>query len=132
MKTPGGILIVEDNKSDAMILEAICDKLAIVHDTVSDGYAAIDRITDGGYSLLILDVKMPVFTGIDVLKRVRRMQAFAGLPIIISSARNHQQDVEAALRNGANDYMVKPLDPAVVSQKISRLLGAMKQVRKEG
>lgn len=113
------ILIVEDNKSDAMILEAICDRLFIPHDTVSDGFAAIEKLTESNYSLMILDIQMPHISGIDLLKRVRRMQSTGDMPIIISSARNQSHDVELALRNGANDYMVKPIDPLIVTQKLS-------------
>ena len=100
------VLVVED---DAAIREGIADALAF------HGYSAVqaergdtglDKALHGGCDLVILDLVLPGADGLAVLREVRR--ARPTLPVIILTARGEERDRVAGLRQGADDYVVKP------------------------
>ena len=76
---------------------------------------------------MLLDVMMPGITGIDVLKRLRERFSESDLPVVMATARDASEDVVEALHLGANDYVTKPLDFAVVLARIETQLTLRRQ-----
>jgi CheY-like chemotaxis protein len=69
----------------------------------------------------LLDVMMPGMTGWDVVDRLRQDEATAGIPIVLLSARTHDEDRRRADEVGVEAYITKPFDPAELAATIRRL-----------
>jgi adenylate cyclase len=83
---------------------------------------ALDMLAAEDYDLVLLDIMMPVLSGIDVLKIVRQTKTVADLPIIMATAKDQGEDIVEALKLGANDYVTKPLDfPVVLARTETQL-----------
>lgn len=126
MKDTACILIAEDDETDVLLLERALREAAVVNPVhvVSDGQDAVDHLTalqsaaspgDRMPALLILDLKMPRMTGLDVLQWVRADPALRSVPVIVFSSSPHQDDIERALAGGANAFVVKS---AATSERI--------------
>jgi two-component system response regulator len=115
----GQILLVEDDLNDVFFMQQAMRKAGIVNpvQVATDGQKAIHYLEGtGAFSdrdkfplpcLVILDLKLPIVMGLDVLKWIR-MRPELGVPVIILSASSNEADIEAAYRLGANAYLVKP------------------------
>lgn len=120
MKAEFCILLAEDDTNDAFFLtrafrEAKIDSLVRV---TRDGQEALDYLAGlGGFAdrkefplpcLVILDLKMPRKTGLDVLAWLRKQPVLKSVPAIVFSSSDHRYDVERAYQWGANAFIVKP------------------------
>jgi two-component system response regulator len=122
--SPGEILLVEDNRSD---LEVILRMLrehnpgAMIH-AVRDGSEALDFLFCKGQfagrsgaslpRVVLLDLKLPLVDGLEVLQQMRADPRTRGIPVVVLSASTRERDVLDSYSLGANSYMVKPLDSA--------------------
>src|SRR5574337_428708 len=115
------ILIVEDDRD---LAEALCDILhgaGIAACTASDGEAAWRRIGDGDIGLVLSDVQMPALDGYGLLQRIRRREP--SLPVVMMTAHATIDRAVRAMREGADEYLVKPFDAArllEVTRKFAR------------
>lgn len=76
-----------------------------------DGLTGLELFRDGRHDLLLLDVMLPALDGIGLCRRVRESSV---VPILMMSARGDSPDVVSGLEAGADDYVVKPVDTAVL------------------
>src|SRR5256885_6252070 len=119
------ILVVDDSELNRQIaVERLAERGFVVAEA-GDGAEALREIEARRFDLVLLDVMMPGLDGLAVLRRIRELYTLAELPVIMATARGDRADVVEALRGGANDYVVKPLDFAVVAARIETQL-AMK------
>lgn len=114
------ILIVEDNEDD---LELTMDALAenmLIHDfdIVRDGADAIDYIFKKGKwkdretenpALILLDLKLPKVSGLEVLKAIRENEPTRLIPVVILTSSSEEQDIISGYKLGTNAYVVKPV-----------------------
>lgn len=108
MTTIASILAVDDETDFVETLSAILRKHEYSVDACFSGYEALQMLTIQRYDLILLDLTMPLISGIDTLKRVRKIDP--GLPIIILTADSRVGTVVEAMKLGAYDYFSKPLD----------------------
>lgn len=104
------ILVVDD---DPDLLRALRLRLRANNyevTTASDGYAAIASAQKERPSLIILDLGLPVGDGFVVLDRLQNSDALSGVPVIVLSARDPQNNEEKALKAGAAAFFQKPAD----------------------
>ncbi len=104
------ILIVDDNEDIVMMLE---DRLrASGYDTCSaaDGPQALERIEQDSPHLVLLDIDLPVLSGLEVLKRLARQKQLEELPVVVMTAHGSIQVAVEAMKEGAYDFLTKPLD----------------------
>lgn len=127
------ILIVDDNNSDQLIAESICDKNQYPSLIANDAYEAIELMHEEEVqiSMMIIDLQMPKMSGMELLKRIRQSQANASIPILIMSGRKQSTDIKTALNLGANDYIVKPVDTFILEEKVKKLMGNEDRAWKE-
>jgi phosphoserine phosphatase RsbU/P len=114
----GYLLVVDD---DSFNLDLICPRLerrGYRVDAAGDGNAALEKIREHSYDLILLDIVMPGLDGMQVLKEVRQHKSRAHLPIIMVTSRDAPHDIVEALREGANDYVTKPIDVEVVLARV--------------
>ncbi len=108
------ILLVEDDADDeALTLRALrrCP-VPLAVDVARDGPEAIARALGRGpdpYEMMLLDLKLPKLTGIDVLRRVRSEPSISLLPVVILTSSIEDDDVRACYAAGANSYVRKPI-----------------------
>ena len=86
--------------------------------TAAGGREALDRIADAPFDLVLLDVQMPGIGGLQVLKSIREQHPAHKLPIVMVTARVQSEDIVVALEAGANDYVTKPVDFAVMLARV--------------
>jgi CheY-like chemotaxis protein/tRNA A-37 threonylcarbamoyl transferase component Bud32 len=112
------VLVVDDNEMNREVLgrRLIARGYEVV--TAEDGYQALQILLTQRFDLMILDVMMPGLTGFEVLKEVRKTSSVSELPIIMATARDESEDIVEALSLGANDYVTKPLDFAVLLARV--------------
>lgn len=92
---------------------------------VDNGLAALDVIESSNLSLVVLDLSLPGLGGLDILKRLRTIEAREGsgrLPIIVLSGRDSEMDRIVGLDLGADDYLVKPFSPGELAARARSLL----------
>ena len=114
------ILVVEDDRDIAMLLED--DLTAEGHhvEVVRDGETASRRGRESGWDLIILDVMLPGRDGFDVCRDIRR--ALVRTPIIILTAKTHEAEKILGLDLGADDYVTKPFSPRELRSRIRAVL----------
>lgn len=114
------ILVVEDEPGAAAILAKGLREHAFAVDTAADGHSAVEAIGVNDYDLVILDVLLPGFNGLEVCRRVR--QEGATVPILMLTARGEPDQRVQGLDVGADDYLPKPYHFPELLARIRALL----------
>jgi two-component system, NtrC family, nitrogen regulation response regulator GlnG len=103
------VLIIDDEESMRFVLRKALEKEGYEVDVASTGEAALARAAERPYDLLLLDIRMPGVSGLDVLSEVRGRPA--PVPeVIILTAQNTMKNAVEAMKRGAYDYLTKPVD----------------------
>jgi class 3 adenylate cyclase len=123
------LLVVDDNELNRDMLSRRLGSRGFKVAVAEDGASALAMIERQDFDLVLLDVMMPGLSGIDVLKRLRERWPESDLPVVMATARDATEDVVEALRLGANDYVAKPLDFAVVLARVETQLSLRRQKR---
>ncbi|MES2855257.1 MAG: response regulator [Bdellovibrionota bacterium] len=115
------ILLVDDDQDIRDLGKALLSHTG--HEThVADGAInALQIMREHEIDLLITDINMPNFSGFDLMKMIR-IEGIHQLTICVLTARRDERDIQTAVRAGAHDYIVKPLDPNLFLKKINELL----------
>jgi phosphoserine phosphatase RsbU/P len=112
------ILVVDDAEASRGMLCRRLERYGYRAVGAESGAAALQAIAGGAFDLVLLDVMMPDLSGLEVLEIIRKSAGPADLPVIMATARQDSDYVIAALNLGANDYVTKPLDFAVVFARL--------------
>jgi two-component system response regulator len=124
------VLLVEDDDDHVFLVRRALDGLAgarVVLEVAADGEQALQRLTrprpapGAPPQLVLLDLKMPRMDGLEVLRRIRADEAAAGLPVVVVTSSERQEDREEALRLGATWFVCKPLDGRRFRAEIQQL-----------
>jgi response regulator RpfG family c-di-GMP phosphodiesterase len=118
--TPVRILVVDDEETIRLALGRFLRARGYEVHAVPSGQAALDAITPGAYALMLCDVRMPGLSGLDVVPQARALDA--DLAIVMLSAVNDAPTARNAMTQGAVDYLVKPVELAVLLQSVERAL----------
>lgn len=102
------VLLAEDNASLARATAAILKHGGFEVQVVNDGGEALDALREGDFDAAVLDIMMPVASGLDVLHTVRSQGN--PVPILLLTAKTQVEDKVEGLDDGANDYLTKPFD----------------------
>lgn len=115
------ILIVDDSPTERLYLTDILVKNGFTVCTAVNGDEAIERIRAERPQLILMDVVMPGTNGFQVTRAISRDPELAALPIIICSSKDQETDRIWGMRQGAKEYLVKPVDPARLLAAIAAL-----------
>ncbi|MET8705268.1 two-component system response regulator CseB [Streptomyces californicus] len=116
---PVSVLVVEDDATIRRAVQLALERYGYRVDVAADGLDGLEAFRAGAYDLLILDVMLPALDGIGLCTRIREESS---VPVLMMSARGDALDVVAGLEAGADDYVVKPVDTAVMVARIRALL----------
>jgi len=86
------------------------------------GRQALDYLQLGKYSLVILDVKMPLVDGFTVLEKIREANSMEQLPVIMLTAMGTEDDIVKGYELGANDYILEPFSEAQLMARVRSFL----------
>ena len=118
----GKALIVEDNKTNQMLLTMLLDDLNIESDIANDGLEAIEAVKNEVYDIILMDENMPSMNGIEATRIIRTFDNLKDLPIIAVTANALKGDKEKFLSIGMNDYISKPIDTDELTLILSKYL----------
>ena len=112
------ILLVEDNFINQQIARGLLEPLGATIEVAENGVQAVAAVRAGEYDLILMDMQMPEMDGLEATRQIRRLPQGAELPIIAMTANAMQGDRENCLQAGMNDYLAKPLDPAMLVRTV--------------
>ena len=114
------ILLVEDNRVNQTVIEAVLVGLGYEVCVVSDGAQAIHCANTERYAAILMDCRLPIIDGYEATRQIRQLPGCATVPIIALTANALQGDREACLEAGMNDYLAKPFKRADLEQILQR------------
>tara|TARA_R110002110_G_scaffold161642_2_gene360494 strand:- start:179 stop:1861 length:1683 start_codon:yes stop_codon:yes gene_type:complete len=121
---PLRILVAEDNSVNQTVIRAMLERAGHRVDTVANGAEAITAATSQTYDVILMDVHMPEMDGVSATRRIRELSGPAGeTPIIALTANAMKGDRETYLEAGMDDYVAKPIDPALITAALRRQCG---------
>lgn len=119
---PLHVLIADDNATNRMVAQTLCEMFGCTSESVEDGAQAVNAVASGRFDLVLMDVKMPVMDGAEATRRIRsRGDAVSRIPILALTANADPADAAFYRRCGMNGVVEKPVKP-------ERLLAAMNAV----
>ena len=120
------ILVVEDNPDNMITITAILDEMECEYITAKDGEQAVKVTKEALPSLILMDIQLPVLSGIDAAKQIKSDHELADIPIIALTAKAMKGDREIILSSGFDDYVSKPFNPEDIKKIVKKWMGKMK------
>ena len=120
------LLVVDDNADNREIVKRHLERQGYQVSTAADGEEGLEllRLGVGGdrFDLVLLDVLMPALDGMETLKRIKSDAALREIPVVMMSALDETSSVVRCIKMGAEDYLMKPFDPVLLSARIGASL----------
>lgn len=117
------ILIVEDNRVNQMMLNTIVKKLGYQTATADNGLQAVEKTRQEDFDCILMDCQMPIMDGFQATKTIREgNNKNANIPIIAVTANTMSADRQRCLDIGMNDYIKKPINKAIIEDKLTQWL----------
>jgi len=123
MSQKATVLIVDDEPYNVDVLQQELEDMNYNIITASNGKEALDKIKSQQPDLILLDLMMPVVDGFAVLSEIKMDNELRNIPVIIVSAADDSKSVVKGIKQGADDYITKPIDPEHLKSKLKDLLG---------
>jgi len=117
------ILVVEDNPDNLLSILTILKVTEYGCITAGDGEEAVRMAKEYHPGLILMDIQLPVLSGIDAAKQIKSDETLAEIPIIALTAKAMKGDQENILSAGCDDYIAKPLDPDILVERIKKWMG---------
>jgi len=112
------ILVVDDSKTELHHLSEVLGKRGYSVRTAENGDEAMRRLAEEKPDLILMDVVMPGANGFQLTRSITRDPRFAGVPVIMCTSKNQETDKVWGMRQGARDYIVKPVSTDELLAKI--------------
>ncbi len=116
------VLVAEDDTMQAANIKQRLSREGLHVDVVDNGKAAVEALMRKSYALVILDVRMPVLDGFEVLKRIRAEPFTKRLPVIMLTAMGSENEIIKGYDLGADDYILKPYSAIQLVARVKSLL----------
>jgi DNA-binding response OmpR family regulator len=123
MQNKRRILIIEDNSDIAELLTIRLELAGYATCKARDGASGIGAVYAYKPHAVLLDIGLPDYDGLTVLKVIKADSRIAHIPILMLTARQAMGDIQEALKLGAKDYVTKPFDDRKLLIRLARLLG---------
>ena len=122
------VLIAEDNPVNQGVMQAMLERLLVDSDVASDGQEVVDKFLKGNYNLVLMDMNMPLMSGIEASLAIRAAEQEAAqatgqvkhVPIIATTASVTAQDRDGCLQAGMDDFLSKPIRFLVLQDMLRR------------
>jgi len=117
---PLRILLAEDNAVNQKLALRLLSNMGYSADVAGAGARAVDAVEAGAYDVVLMDVQMPELDGLEATRQIRSRWPKRPLHIVAMTANAMAGDRDACLAAGMNDYISKPIDPAVLAEALAR------------
>ncbi|NDY56814.1 response regulator [Desulfovibrio sulfodismutans] len=117
------ILVAEDNLINRRLISKVLERMGHPALLVENGQEALDALADGPFSMVLMDVQMPIMDGLEATRRIRAGKvacADPDTPIIALTAHTYDDDRERCLTAGMTDHLQKPIDIGELRRLIAR------------
>lgn len=114
------VISADDVEINQRLLQKYLENENIIITKVYNGEDLIDELRKDIYHLILVDIQMPIMTGIEATLIIRENQKYSKIPIIALSAHSSQEDIDGIINAGANDYLVKPVKKEEIIDKINK------------
>jgi len=122
------VLLVDDDMRNLLALTPLLEQWRLEVMAAGDGREALETLqTAGEFALVFMDIMMPGMDGYEVIRQLRADARFAHLPVVALTAKASDEDRSQCLEAGANDCIVKPVDPAALKTVLDRFLAGTGQ-----
>jgi len=121
-RAPARILIADDREVGRALLRRLLTRRRYVVSEAVDGAETLDAVARAQPDLVLLDLRLPDIDGSEVLRQLRAEYSAAELPIVMISAEHDGEVAAACLSLGADDFLMKPVQPAVLYARVATCL----------
>ncbi|HUA57426.1 MAG TPA: response regulator [Verrucomicrobiae bacterium] len=121
-ESPLHVLLAEDNPVNQRVAQLLLSKLGHTVVVTASGAQALDAYDRERFDVILMDVQMPNMNGFDATQAIRRLESFNGrhVPIVALTANAMKGDRESCLAAGMDDYLVKPIQPALLKSMLEK------------
>jgi diguanylate cyclase (GGDEF)-like protein len=130
MTAPNSILVVEDSRFQAKLIQALLEENGYVVRVARNGQEGLNAVKDERPSIIVSDIVMPVMDGFEMCRAIKSQDGLKRIPIVLLTTQSKPQDVLHGLESGADSYVTKPYDEKILLSTIevtlssaSRMLG---------
>lgn len=122
------ILVVDDDELILKVAKSVLQKAGHAVTLAKDGHQALEILDQELFDIVITDANMPNgISGFQLAATIRKNERINNIPIMFLTGRKDKIDVARALESGADDYVVKPIDPDILLAKVDALINKKKQ-----
>lgn len=114
-------LVVDDSRVVRKVARKILEELSFTCTEAEDGRQAMEACARGMPDAILLDWNMPVMTGIEFLRRLRKMSGGDAPKVVFCTTENDLAHIQEALSAGANEYIMKPFDSDIIQTKFQQI-----------
>ena len=119
---PGQLLVVDDNRVNRLLLTRALEQNEHKVSNAENGRIAMEMLRSKPYDVILLDIDMPEMNGFEVLEAMLQDDELRYLPVIMTSASDELDRVVKCIEMGAEDYLVKPLNPVLLRARVNASL----------
>jgi CheY-like chemotaxis protein len=113
------ILLVEDNALNQEVAIELLASMGFEVDLAEDGVYAVQKASQQGYDMILMDMQMPRMDGLEATRQIRKLPAHANTPIVAMTANAFAEDRAATVAAGMNDHLAKPVDPDLMAHVLA-------------
>jgi CheY-like chemotaxis protein len=119
------VLVVDDDPAALSLVDKILRADSCLLTSAESGEKALLalRAAPGGFDIIIVDAMMPDMDGFELISQIRANPAWSALPVLMLTRKRQREDFKKALAAGAADYIMKPIDPPLLKEKVRHLVG---------
>ncbi len=117
---PASILVIDDEENLRRTVAMILKRQGYLVDTAATVREARQCLKASAYNLAFLDLKLPDASGLDLLPELRSQ--YPGMPVLVLTAHDRLEAATEAIRSGARDYLLKPVDPPTIILRVKEVL----------
>lgn len=118
-KLSSSVLVVDDHMENQIALKRILDSINISYDCADNGEDALEYMESKEYAVVLMDIQMPGKSGFDVVNQMHENKDYHDSPIIfITGTEESPESTKKGYEYGASDYLIKPVNPVAISQKV--------------
>jgi class 3 adenylate cyclase len=118
----GRILVVDDNKVNRVLLAHNLEQQGHTVEAAENGRLALEKLRGGNFDLVLLDIEMPEMNGYQTLEACMDDVTLRDVPVIMTSSLDELESVATCIELGAEDYLVKPLNPTLLKARVNASL----------